>query len=117
MTKLSKNAWWVGMVLGSAKTRGEGEFLITATGERKWTKNAWRTRVASAADVKLGAHVFAFDASGSDNVYRPPQDRIEAIHGNWFVAKVTDTGEAFKGIVTVSGGYRVQIKGLRVPVK
>ena len=99
----------------SDKTRNEGEFLITQTGARKWTKNAWRTRAATAGDVKVGAYVFAFDASGSDNVYRAPQDRIEALNGNWFVAKVTDTGEAFKGVVTVSGGYRVAIKGLRVP--
>lgn len=100
----------------SAATGNEGEFLITHNGERKWSKHAWRTRPATAADVKLGAHVVVFDTT-DDSVYRGPKSRNETLSGNWFIAKVTDTSEMFKGVVTVSGGYRAVVKDLRVPIK
>lgn len=101
----------------SPQTKNEGEFLLTHNGERVWTPYAWRTRMATPADIKLGAHVIAFDATEADNVYRAPSSREETLQGNWFVAKVTDTSEAFKGVVTVSGGYRVAVSSLRVIVK
>lgn len=101
----------------SPQTRNEGEFLTTHNAERLWTPHAWRTRLATPADVKLGAYVIALDATGDDSVYRAPASRKEALTFNWFVAKVTDTSEAFKGVVTVSGGYRVAVSSLRVPVK
>lgn len=99
----------------SPATRGEGEFFFTQTGERKWSKHAWRTRPATPGDIKLGAHVVVYDAV-DNGVYRGPASRLETINGSWFIAKVTDTSEAFKGVVTVSGGYRVQIASLRVPL-
>ncbi|HVK88887.1 MAG TPA: hypothetical protein VM513_32430 [Kofleriaceae bacterium] len=100
----------------SPATRNEGEFLITGTGEVVWHKHAWRSRPAAPADVKLGAHVLVFDST-TDNVYRAPTSRTEAITGSWFIAKVTDTSEAFKGVVTVAGSYRAEVNGLRVLVK
>ena len=57
--------------------------------------------------------VAVFDAS-NDNVYRGPETRIETLTGAWFIAKVTDTSEAFEGVVTVSRGYRAAVPGLRV---
>ncbi|MGN6110384.1 MAG: hypothetical protein ACTHU0_35095 [Kofleriaceae bacterium] len=101
----------------SPKTRNEGEFLITQTGERSWLRHAWRTRPATPADVKLGAYVMALDVTDSAGVYRAPESRLEALGAQWFIAKVTDTRDAFKGVVTVSGGYRVAVQGLRVPLK
>lgn len=100
----------------SPQTRDEGDFFITGSGERLWTKHAWKTRPATEADIKLGAHVAVFDGS-SDNVYRGPSSRIEALAGTYFIAKVTDTSELFKGVVTVAGNYRAQLSGLRVLVR
>lgn len=101
----------------SEQTRHEGDFLLLNTGERKWFKHAWHSRAATPADIKLGAHVVVYDATRGDGVYRAPTKRVEALNGNWFIAKVTDTSESFKGVVTVSGGYRAATDGLRVLVK
>ncbi|HVK72495.1 MAG TPA: hypothetical protein VM734_04220 [Kofleriaceae bacterium] len=101
----------------SAATKHEGEYLITQNGERLWSRHAWRTRPATSADIKLGAHVIALDATGPDNVYRAPQSRVDALQTNWFAAKITDTSEAFKGVVTLAGDYRAAVSSLRVVVK
>lgn len=101
----------------SPRTRGEGRFLLTASGEERWSSHAWRTRVATAADLQPGTRVIAFDVAGSDGVYRPPASRVEAVSGRWFLAEVTDTAEAYKGVVTLAGQYRTAVEGLRVVVK
>lgn len=100
----------------SPATKGEGDFYITSDGARLWSKHAWRTRVATPADLKLGALVIALDQA-DDSVYRAPTSRDEALSSNWFAAKITDTSELFKGVVTLAGNYRTNVEGLRVPVR
>jgi hypothetical protein len=101
----------------SPQTKNEGEFLLTTNGERVWSPHAWRTRLATPADIKLGAYVVALDTTNDHSVYRAPSSREETLQYNWFVAKITDTSESYKGVVTVSGGYRVAVNALRVLVK
>ena len=100
----------------SAETKGEGQFMKLGTGEILWTKNAWKQRAATQADMKLGAYAIALDHS-ENNVYVPPTSREQALTGNWFVAKIVDVGQAYKGQVTFAGGYAVQIDGTRVIAK
>lgn len=101
----------------SAKTNGEGRFLVTQTGQDRWARHAWKSRAATQADVKKGAVVIVADLIGDGNVYRAPTSRAEALQSGWFAGKITDTTELHKGVVTVAGDYRVQVDGLRVPVQ
>ncbi|MGJ4745346.1 hypothetical protein ACQV5M_03210 [Leptospira sp. SA-E8] len=99
----------------ATKTKGEGEFMQVTDGKKYWTKNFYMTRIATDKDLKLGVKVIMFDM-GTEDGYRAPESKEEARTGNWFMAKITDTSDLFKGIVTVSGGYKIQKSNIRVIV-
>ncbi|MEI1306667.1 hypothetical protein [Leptospira venezuelensis] len=99
----------------ATKTKGEGEFLQVTDGKKYWTKNFYMTRLATDKDLKLGVKVIMFDM-GTEDGYRAPESKEEARTGSWFMAKITDTADLFKGIVTVSGGYKIQKNNIRVIV-
>ncbi|PKA17311.1 hypothetical protein [Leptospira haakeii] len=99
----------------ATKTKGEGEFLQVTDGKKYWTKNFYMTRLATDKDLKLGVKVIMFDM-GTEDGYRAPESKEEARTGSWFMAKITDTSDLFKGIVTVSGGYKIQKNNIRVIV-
>jgi hypothetical protein len=47
---------------------------------------------------------------------QPQEQRVCPARCNWFMAKITDISDLYKGYVTVSGGYKVNPKNLRVLV-
>jgi hypothetical protein len=98
------------------ETKNEAEFMQITDGNKLWTKYYWTSRIATPAEVKIGALVITFDASDGD-VYRAPENRDEARTGSWFMARITDTSDLYKGYVTVSGGYKVDAKALRIVEK
>jgi len=123
---VSKNAYttqtWIHVHLAKMKTaptpqtKGEAEFFQVRDAKEYWTKYFWKTRIATSADIKLGQVVVMLDYAQGD-VYIPPKDKDSARTDNWFMAKITDTSDLYKGYVTVSGGYKVVVDGLRVPLK
>jgi hypothetical protein len=100
----------------TAETKSEAEFMQVGDGSELWTKNYWQTRMATQADLKLGAVVIMLDAQGDGGVYRAPENKDEARTSSWFMAKITDLSDMYKGHLTVSGGYKVDPKALRVLV-
>ncbi len=100
-----------------AATKNEGEFLRISDGSEVWTKFFWRTRAAQRIDVKVGAQVICFDASDENGIYRAPEDKDEARTGSWFMAKITDVSDLYKGHVAVSGGYKVKVDNIRIIIK
>ncbi|MGV7929636.1 MAG: hypothetical protein AB2L13_12140 [Spirochaetota bacterium] len=101
----------------TAATKYEGQFMQVHDGKEIWTKNYWRTRIATRADIRLGAVVIIFEGNHRDDAYRPPATKKEARNEAWFMAKITDTSDMYKGHVMVSGGYRVDLENMRVAVK
>jgi len=101
----------------TAATKYEGQFMQVHDGKEIWTKNYWKTRIATRADIKLGAVVIMFEGNSRDNVYQAPANKKEARNEAWFMAKITDTSDMYKGYVMVSGGYRVAVDNLRVAIK
>ncbi len=97
----------------NAKTKGEGQFLQVTDGKKLWTKYFYATRIANEKDLKLGTNIIMLDM-GTEDGYRPPQSKEEARTASWFMAKITDVSDLFKGIVTVSGGYKIQKEAIRV---
>jgi len=101
----------------TAQTKNEGKFMQIADGKEIWTKYYWATRPASAGDIKIGTVIIALDIQGDEEIYRSPEDQQEAKTSFWFMAKITDVSDLYKGYVTVSGGYKVSPKALRVIIK
>ncbi|TGL63383.1 hypothetical protein [Leptospira sarikeiensis] len=99
----------------ATKTKGEGEFLQVTDGKKYWTKYFYMTRLATDKDLKLGTKVIMFDM-GTEDGYRAPATKEEARTGSWFMATITDVSDLFKGIVTVSGGYKIQKNNIRAIV-
>ncbi len=98
----------------STKTKGEAEFFRIKDGNKLWTKQYWRTRIARPDEIKLGAMVILFDGNNVNDIYQAPQDKSNARQSNWFLAKITDKTDLYKGYLTVSGGYKVNPKNIRV---
>lgn len=98
------------------QTKNMAEFLNVMSGEETWTQYYWSTRIATKEEIKLGLLVIVFEVCGDNDVYRAPESKEEARTGPWFMAKVTDVSDMFRGFVTVSGGYKIALTNLRVIV-
>lgn len=68
-------------------------------------------------ELKIGLQVIVPELIGGNGLYRAPDTKEEARNGAWFVAKITDVPDMYKGYVTVSGGYKVAFDALRVAIK
>jgi hypothetical protein len=94
----------------------DGQFFELVTGTVLWSGNAWRTRVATEADLTVGTYVFAINRYHTRGgvLYRPPENRPEALSHGWWMGRIVDTSEVYKGVVEVAGGRKVQVAALRV---
>jgi hypothetical protein len=100
----------------SSKTKNEGQYMVIDNGDEIWTKNHWKTRIAAEKELKIGLVIIAFD-DNDGGVYVAPESKDKAINDNWFMAKITDMSDKYRGYVTVSGGYKVSLENIRVAVK
>lgn len=100
----------------SSATKGEAEFFKITDGNKLWTRYFWRSRLATTADIKLGAQVIMFEGNSRGDVYDTPAEKAAARRDAWFMARVTDVSDTYKGFVTVSGGYKASLENLRVLV-
>lgn len=89
----------------SVRSKGEAEFFKVTDGSRMWSKHYYQSRIAKDGEIRLGAVVLAFEGRLDENVYLAPETKEEARGGSWFLAKVTDTSDLYRGYVTVSGNY------------
>lgn len=71
---------------------GQTDGTVTMAG------HVWKSRLATPADLEVGAVVVVQDASG----------------GAWYVTRITDLSEEKSGYVATALPYRAPVKGLRV---
>lgn len=100
----------------SARSKGEAEFFKITDGANMWSKFYYRSRIAPAGGIRLGTQVISFEGRLDDGVYLAPETKEEARGGSWFLAKVTDVSDMYRGYVTVSGNYKISLKNMRLPV-
>jgi hypothetical protein len=100
----------------AAKTKGEGQFFRLRDSKDLWTKNFWITRPATEADLQIGALAICFEGNSRDGVYGAPANKDSARTSNWFMGRVTDTSDLFKGTVRIDT-YNCSPEALRVPVQ
>lgn len=114
---------WVYVKLGkivtapTPETKNQAQFMNASTGKQEWAKWWAKTRIATKADLALGTEVICFDSNNNGEVYMPPENNQTARTDSWFLARITDTSELFKGYVMVTDGYKVHFSNLRVIVK
>jgi len=122
ITKEKLKQGWIYVTLATmktpatAQTKNEAEFITIKDGEEVWTKFYYKTRILKKEEIKVGVEVIMCDIN-EDDTYRAPADKDEALQNNWFMAKITDTSDMFKGYVTVSGGFKVRQDNMRIVVK
>ncbi len=98
----------------SSATKHEAQFMKIRDGKSYWTSHYWQSRVASPNELKLGMLVIAFNDQRRNDIYAPPTSKSQARGGNWFMARITDMSDLYKGYLTVSGNYKVSPGNLRV---
>lgn len=98
-------------------TKGEAEFMKVRDAKQLWTSHYWQTRIAAQHELRLGLPVIMFEGNHRGSVYHAPQSKERARGSNWFMAKITDTSDLYKGYVTVSGNYKVAVDNLRVIIQ
>ena len=99
----------------SARTKGQAEFFKIQDGTNVWSKYYYQTRIAQDGEIRLGTQVIAFDSHrGEGNVYLSPETKEDARGRAWFLAKITDVSDLYRGYVTVSGNYKVSPQNLRI---
>lgn len=101
----------------SASTKREAEFMKISDGNKVWTKNYYKTAIAKKSDLKLGAVVIAFNDNMQNDVYAAPGSKESSRGGAWFIGKIIDMSDLYKGHVTVAGNYKVAPKNLRIITK
>jgi hypothetical protein len=101
----------------SASTKREAEFMKISDGNKVWTKNYFKTAVARKSDLKLGGVVIAFNDNQKVDVYSAPESKESSRGGAWFIGKIIDVTDLYKGYVTVAGNYKVSPKNCRVIVR
>ena len=96
-------------------TKSEAQFMKVVDGKMLWTNHYWTSTLAISPDLRLGRVVIAFnDRPDNNSVYTPPATKELARGGQWFMARITDVSDLYKGYVTVSGNYKVSLGNLRV---
>jgi hypothetical protein len=118
---LATQAWmWVFLskmvTPSSASTKGEAEFMKIRDGNKVWTKCYYKTAIAHKPDLKLGTVVIAFNNHIQNSVYLNPSSKESSRGQGWFMGKIIDMSDLFKGYVTVAGNYKVSLKNLRIIV-
>jgi hypothetical protein len=99
----------------AANTKGEAHFLL-ASGKDVWSAKYYRTRVATRADLRVGATGICFVFHFWDGEADPPKDKHQAREGAWMAAVITDTADIYKGRVTVSG-TSCALGNVRIPIQ
>jgi hypothetical protein len=101
----------------SAATKREGEFMKIRDGNKAWTKNYYKTMIANKSNLKLGTVVISFNDNNQNDIYSAPDTKENSRGGSWFMGKIIDMTDVYKGYVTVAGNYKVSPKNIRIIVK
>ena len=106
------------MTPATAKTKNEGQYMLVQSGDEIWTKNSWKTRIAKESELKIGLVIIAFDRRDDEGVCQPPEDKEQALRDiGWYMAKITDMSNKYRGYINLSGGWKVAIEDIRVITK
>lgn len=100
----------------SATTNQQAEFLSAQSGSSIWSQYYYKTRVAAKEELIPGTMVICLDTM-DNGIYRSPKDNSEARNAAWWLSRITDNSEIFKGYVIVGANYKVALNAIRIVIK
>jgi hypothetical protein len=107
------------LAVPSATLRGQTQFEVMGqgsgwqAGDRAWSGQFFRTRVATRSDLTVGKLVFCFNGMEA-GAYRGPRDRAEAMNSGWFATTITDVSTLERYDEVKAGRTRLGVSCLRV---
>jgi len=100
----------------SPASKNEGLFFSLTESKDLWTPYFWRTRPAEQPDLIIGAQVICFEGHVNEaSVYQAPRDKENSRTSVWFMSRITDVSDLYKGAVGVDT-YKCSPAALRVPI-
>lgn len=99
------------------ETKNQAQFLMIQGGNTAWKKYWMKSRIATTSEITLGKQVIIFDGNNQSDIYYPPTSNQSTRTENWFLSRIVDTSETFRGYVMVGGGYKIALNNLRVIVQ
>jgi hypothetical protein len=101
------------LTTATAETKNEGEFLFVSRGSSRWTPFFYETYVPDQSELEIGQRVF-FCGSGRSS--SSPMDRDSYRKAWWYIGRITELDELFKGVVKINGDpYKVE--AIRLPAE
>lgn len=94
-------------------TKMQGQYFKLSESREVWTAQAWQTRLATAADLRVGNTVICFEGAQVNDAYGPPRSKDDGRTGSWFMGRITDTSDLFKNVVRIDQ-YNCTTSALRV---
>ena len=101
--------------LGAPPVRGKRALFLDASSKQVDTDHHWRTRIARAEDLVVGAAAFCM-ARSSDRTATAPQTKQQARDSEWMLARITEIADVPRGTVSV-GAVACAVDGVRVPAE
>jgi hypothetical protein len=100
----------------SATTKGEGQFFQLEGAKDLWTSHFWQSRITDPREIAIGALLICFEGNMVQDVYSPPATKDSARQYAWFLGRVTDTSDLFKGYAKIDT-YKCSTGALRTPLR
>lgn len=98
----------------SPQSKNEASFLSVSEGKEEWAKWWCKTRIATRADLRVGAMVIFFVSNNDGVTSSAPDNLPDSRSGIWCMGKITDVSELYKGRIMVAGSEVVSEKNVRV---
>ena len=92
----------------------EARFNRLLDGQEVRTTYYAKTRRAAENDYIVGRDVYFLNSLDDEGNYRAPSSISETQTGWWLKSKITDTSEVYRGLISITGGYKVNLNALRV---
>lgn len=97
----------------SEETKNEGEFLFVNRGSSRWTSWFYESYIPSQDELQIGQKVFF---SGNGMAQFGPMDRDSYRSSWWYIGRITELDELFKGVVSING-KAYKLEAVRLPAE
>ncbi len=97
----------------SEQTKDEGEFLYVYRGESKWTPWFYESYIPAGDELSVGQWVFY---CGNGLAHYSPMDRDSYREAWWYVGRITELDELYKGVVKIKG-QAFRLEAVRLPAE
>jgi len=102
------------MIDAGTNPKGEAHFLMS-DGTQLWAATYYKSRIATRADLKVGALAFCFSEGFSTKDW-PMTNKARVRQAEWTLAPVTEVGDLQRGHVSV-GNATCTVGRIRVPAR